>query len=585
MNTTKTWGKILPWALLPISLAHYSGFWLPFHSAKWLALYAVALAILPLLFFKPVIPKLSKWEWIGFLSVALLTLVHLFWFRPNSYEFSLLDRVSFLILLYAFWRAFSDKLSWSDFKIPLATLLIILSGVGLFQFLLSGKTSEMPYFSIAAMQGHANLASQLVGLSLVLFLSIFSWNKVSKSHQFIIFSISFISTIYLLMARGRSVVLALLGIGFLALILNFRKQKVFPWKKLVGAFILVYAAAVGLQVSQGFPLLDSLSFTIFSQKSPMVTFRADVWAQTLKMIQAYPLGVGVDRFIFSFIPFHKEGITLSYVNVAANPHNEFLRYLAEDGIGLSILFLGVFLWWGKKALAKRKGLGVIFLPVVFILFEMMFQFPLLIAPIVFLWAAILGFVLSQIYASEKTDPSVPINFVMGVMCLVFVGLVSKAYGSRFYEKSTVREKAKISCEWAPGNWNGCLQYARILAKEGALVEARMVVEQILERDPWNYAAIRHLAYIAMNQGDRLESCFHTWKYDDLFKGNSGLQDVYQKNCPKKWRDYFERKRPVKYYGRPKRNIAPEKLPSTSSPLKTEKSRQSRQGTKKPSSGN
>jgi uncharacterized protein HemY len=125
----------------------------------------------------------------------------------------------------------------------------------------------------------------------------------------------------------------------------------------------------------------------------------------------------------------------------------------------------------------------------------------------------------------------------------------RAAVSRALENSGDIFRAEVSCRAVSSNWRACLNYGKLLLGQGETTEARREVERVLEAEPWNFVAIRHLGQIALKQGDRLEACFLTWKYDDLFSGQSELSEQYVKNCPAKWRDYFTRKRPKKYYRR------------------------------------
>jgi O-antigen ligase len=544
------WGKwIWPLGLVVIALGFLPGAWLKFQYGKWVGVYFFALfALGPLLFWRPVFPALPKREGFALLALAALFGLHLFWFRPSGYEFSLLDRLSFLVLVLFSWRGFATgALEWRDFFWPLGAALGLVSAYGLWQVAQIGFPGQLPFTQLGSTFGYTNNAAQFLGLTLLL------WWCVPRNREWperlFFFLVSLASLSYLVLSRGRSALLAF-GLGLLVLgLLRFRpSRRTMVMPLALGSAALV--ALVGFQFAKGKSWAEVASFAIFAEKAPMVHYRADVWQQTLKMIVAKPLGVGVDRYAFEFLPFHRQGTTLSYTHLASTPHNEFLRYLAEDGIPLALLLFaawGFFFWAWWRAGAVHAG--VVGPALAFFLAEMLVQFPWQ-NPYPFSVGALLtGAMLSGFRKPFEPAGSALRTSLAAAAVFLFAVLVGRATVSRALETSADPFWAKVSCRAVPSNWQSCLNYSRLILSRGEVSAARVEVEAELAREPWNYAAIRHLGVIANRQGDLLESCFLTWKYDDLFHGKSDLSAAYEKNCPKKFRDYFKARRPEKYYRR------------------------------------
>lgn len=540
----KNWERFFwPAGLLLLTFFFLPGTWLPFQNGKWLLVYALAAGCLALLLFqRPVFPEMKRWQVAGLLGLGSLTLLHLFWFRPRGYEFSLLDRLSFFALAVGAWRGFSSgALRWRDFWWPMGAALGLVAIFGLWQITQFGFAADMPYLQVGSFFGHANNAAQFLGLTLLLWWAIprpqNRWAAATLA------AVSAVSLAYLLFSRGRSALIAfalgLLVFGFFQLRARKKITYFFPAAAILLAGGVVFAGILGLQ---------GKGFSLSAGKGPLVHYRADVWAQTLKMVKANPLGVGVDRFAFEFLPFHRQGDTISYTHLAFTPHNEFLRYLAEDG-ALALLFLAgwmifLWLWWKSGAVHKQ-----IILPAgMFFLAEMLVQFPWQNPYPFFVGALLAGAMASGIWERRAMAAHLWAKATSAVAVAVFLGLVGQAVISRSLEKTADVFWAKVSCRASPANWNSCLNYARLLLEKGDAAPARREIEALLELEPWNFAAIRHLGVVAARQGDNLEACFLTWKYNDLF-GKTDLSENYEKNCPEKWRKYFDRKRPEKYYRR------------------------------------
>jgi hypothetical protein len=271
------------------------------------------------------------------------------------------------------------------------------------------------------------------------------------------------------------------------------------------------------------------------------------WKSAWPMLKAFPLGLGPDRFPFEFLPFFKnagaEGL------LPLSPHNDYLRLWIEYGGALFVLFFAAFFYllvrWARKKGSRPLELALLSFIGLEMLFHAYWQNPFGLG----LGAILVGALAAAVWKRRMIPAYAGPKAVLGVALFFFLFCFGKTVLSGVFERSSSPFFARLACRAEPANWRACLNYGKVLFAGGETTEARRVVETELEREPWNFVAIRYLGVIALKQNDRLEACFLTWKYDDLFSGRSSVHEEYEKNCPARWRDYFQRKRPKKYYRR------------------------------------
>lgn len=500
----KNWERwLLPLGLLVVLLAS------DFSVVAALSLVCIGVALL----LKPVVPDLSKREWIGVAALAVLMLSHLFVFQPAGFEFSLLARVSFFGLLWYSWRGFTSQLRWDDFWWPLSAGAVLASAWGFYQVRAGSPVYGLP---------------ESVGAALVLWWALpRSKDLAAKIALPIVGGIA----IAFLLVSDLSV-LAAAAIGMLLVLGRERKKDALL--SLGGAVVLGVVCFFALRAPVG--------------EFPSIRQKTEVWRATTSLIQANPLGVGVDRFVFTFPTFSRAPAGDSAL--LYSPRNEFLRWAAEDGLPLSILFLLVFAyflraWWKKGAPEKWVALPV----GAFFLLQMVWSSPWQNPLPMAVGAVVLGAMGAGIWKRRMLPAHAGTRALLLVAWLFLLVCFGRVAVSRALERSDDVFRAQVACRAVSSNWRACLNYSRLLLAQGETTSARREVERVLEMEPWNFVAIRTLGSVALRQGDRLEACFLTWKYDDLFSGQSELSEQYQKNCPPKWRDYFSRKRPKQYYRR------------------------------------
>lgn len=551
---------LLPAGLLAVALLFWPGAWAPYSQGKWIAVYFIAtLASVVFLWRAPRLPRLPRFEMLFAFSLILAAGAAVVWHNPRGYEFALLDRLSFFAVFLYSWVAFRDgRVSWPDFWWPLALAVGAVSAYGLWQMWEIGFPGEMPYLAVASTFGHSNNTAQALALMLILWWCIpraprFAWVRPVVSAG---------ALAYFILLRGRSSLIAMAIALAVILWWRYREQgrKLFRQRALWISAGLMLAILVGLQLGNGKSFDDLIHFRVFAEKSSMLQWRMDIWAQTLKLIQEHPMGIGPGRFEYGFVPYHARGTTLSEGALAGNPHSELLRYSAEDGLPLTVFYLAALIYFLMAWWRKREGAAIIAPLLAFLAFEATCQFPFLNPFPDYLLAVVFGFMAATVRRESRDFPRVGGRIAGALVFCVLAFLTVKTTLARSYEHSRQKELSALSCRLVPLNWRSCLNAARLSLADHELGKAREFTEEILYDDPANFAAIRHLSIIAFQQGDRLEGCFLLWKYDSLFHGRSSLHDRFLGTCPKKWISYFELRRPENYNPRYMEFLARTKKP-------------------------
>lgn len=544
---------LLPIGLVLVICARFPPAWMQYHLAKWLGVYLIATAATLVAFARGFsLPALPKKAGIAVAGVAAAAIAHLFYFNSVNWVFSLLDRVSFFALaLLAFSQFRRKELCWEDFRRPFLGGLALVAAIGLWQMAEIGFPGVMPFTKVASTFGYANITAQFVAIAM-LFL-IFCGLPQLKAERWLTVAVLLSGLTYLFLLRGRSVLAGFLLAVAVALFYRWKSgQKLFRWSWVAGAVALVFTFLVGFQVAKGKTIGEALRFSMYAEKSEILVYRQDVWTQTLRMIADKPFGVGVDRFEFEFVPYHRFGSTISYASLELSPHNEFLRYLAEDGIPLALAFfvlLALLLraWWRNASVASR---GFHLPLLVFYGAEMLFQFPWQLGFPVYFGAILFGSLAAEAFAEYRLKESVS-GAVLSLLLLFQLIGTAQAFIVRSFENSDKPDRLAMVCRLVPADWRSCIKLARMEADLGNVPAARARLLAEMERAPWNFYAWRFMGMVALRGGDKLEGCFYHWRYLDLFqkydKEMQAVRELMGQICQDKWLEYFNRKRPTKYY--------------------------------------
>ena len=218
--------------------------------------------------------------------------------------------------------------------------------------------------------GNKNILAEFLGFSLVLFLAFIDSNDLKLKYSLKVLSAALI--VYLYFLECRSVFLALLVTCAFLLIrkrLKFRTlQEILCYAAVL--FALLHLPKPGFitinnvsQIKVEFPLLPS-TITNPTCRSFSLFERINFWKASWKMIQDHPWGVGSDRFDYAFLPYKMQFMPLREQEIEKSPHNEYLRFLSEEGLWVCflgcILMMSLFHQGFRAAQAKKSMLPGIF---------------------------------------------------------------------------------------------------------------------------------------------------------------------------------------------------------------------------------
>jgi hypothetical protein len=547
----------LPWATFLLAVGGLPGPRLPFSTGRWVLF--GALALLGFLLLRPQLPALKRRWLLSLTLVAVAFLAHQVWKVGWGLQIAAADRMAFWLVFLLSWQGFRvNELQWRDFFWPLGLALLVVSGWGHFQLLQFVQDSSLTdhYVAVSSLYGYSNNAGQFTALALALFFflprSPLQW---AQSFRWLVI---FSSLLFLGATLNRSAWLAL-AFG-IAVGLSFHYVRAEGLKnlkeKLLEAFRGQRAVILGsvlslMIVAGGFFVFGQDLAKAWSEKPQLSSWRLQIWKEAGQLLRDNPMGVGAGNYTFSVVPYRK-GQTQSETHVTHNPHNEWIRYIVEDGPVLaSVLFLFWLLllvaWWKNRG--SEAALVLVFFSVLAVEFTV--QFPVFNPMGSWFLAVMGGALLARVLAPAALSPLGPRAFLVFKL-LVIVGATAVYVPSSFarlHERSSDISRAKLACEWVPSNFEVCLWAAEGLMQEQKYGEARSLLKMVLEKQPHNWLAIRALAVVGWRDRDRLEACYYMWRYLQYFSDqNSDLRLTMGKQCPKRWINYFDRKRPDKYLG-------------------------------------
>ena len=110
--------------------------------------------------------------------------------------------------------------------------------------------------------------------------------------------------------------------------------------------------------------------------------RLALWSDSLRLVRDHPLGVGAGDFEHAFVPYQARGrLEPQETVVFRSPHNEYLRFLAEDGApvrgrGRAPLRAARGAEWRRAGAVPRRCARWSRAGGAFLAVEALFQFPL-----------------------------------------------------------------------------------------------------------------------------------------------------------------------------------------------------------------
>ena len=511
----------------------FHGFFDSYTIIKWVfILYSANLSILMFLFKTKslILPKLSR------LSLYIIALIVCFLlFNSYLHDVSLFSYENTRRFLFWGIAIFFLNLFWAEkeeafHKIEKAICITLT----VFLFLSLSQYIFRPHIPPYLTFGNINLAAEFVGFLLIFPFGALTrlWRESKKSIPLNLLSAASISYLYLTHCRSTYI-----GV-FIIISAAFYLYKA-PFKEVLK--ILTTAIIITIFIKGLVPWLYPEIYPEINLLPPLKGFssRGLLYIDTLKMIIENPLGVGVGRYEFASLPYlaniypqHNETM------IFLSPHNEFLHYLVEDGVILSLLFLLLtcsviyFYWNDVKRIFMNYPEFIYFS--IFLFVQSLFQFPLIESLPFFLTAMMIGYFFSFLKKDCLTYNLKHISrlTLIGVNFLAFmiftVSFLSKYISYNFPNDQNLN---KMACSFGNRDWFACLNVASTYINKGDYDKAESYALRTLTWQPLNYQGMKILGFVRLYQGNTKKACELFKKYDSFFQNKTTLHELIAKKCP------------------------------------------------------
>jgi hypothetical protein len=513
--------------LLVVPFVVYNGFSDPFTTIKWmLTLFSINASIFIFLFKTKslVLPKFPP----IFLYLLIFTL---FFIVFNSYYHNVPLYTYENVKRFLFWGAaiFFFNLFSSDpderfekFEQVIVFALTVFVGCGLLEFLF--YPDFPPYFTF----GNINLASEYVAFSIA-----FLWGRLTRIWQklqtsFSLNLVSALSIAYVYLTSSRYAYIAIILMSFFFILFNMKNIK--EVMKIIFMSLVIIGLIIFIKYLYPSPPPDLALLKDFST-------RWTLYVNTLKMIVETPLGVGVGQYEFASLPYLGEMFPgFNERTILHSPHNEFLRYLSEDGVIVSLLFffLGsslIYTFWKKIRKVFQEYTGFLYFSIVLFV-QSFFQFPLLEPYPYYLTSLLIGYFFSiakidfKIYVFSRLSKT--IFFILNLIVFtVLVFYFSFQYVSLHLSKDEMLNK--LACH-VGRNWFACLNVSSHYLHQGDLDQAEMHTRKTLEWQPLNFQGMKSLGFIYLYQGERRKACNLFKEFNSFFQDQSSLKNIISYEC-------------------------------------------------------
>lgn len=481
------------------------------------------------------IPKAPKWLVLGLCAIILLQLINIFTKNPlvwSDYLYYVVFFVGYFLFLYQDLVENGPDALASYARSLLASTFIIVP-IGILQ--LSGYPVIRTHLvsiieeNYASTFGNINYTGQFLAISSLFFLLGISVSKSKLSSR--LFFCGVISAVtYFSYLNTRSIIIGMtLALGWLLWRRSILDKKILGKIILTCLIVIPMSRYVISQIPR--PFADESRIT-------SAHIRLDMWSGSLKMIVDHPLGVGIDNFNFSFVPYRSDvSLQVGDNENILNPHNEFLAITAESGIPASLLIFGLGAFIILRFMKSKQAFDADvrysdFITGLMILYlvEMVFQFPLDGQ-----WSLIIGSLLTSfvmLTSFEQTTLAVGLvkraSLALGLFMLYSTVMW-------YLPMATLREsfdvnKAKFSCDERPQDWFACNRYAQAVYKAGDVANAEAILNAELKKQPNNWFAMGLLGQIFVETGRQQEGCELYRKVDRIFNGKSRTHDYIIKKC-------------------------------------------------------
>lgn len=445
------------------------------------------------------LPKLVR---TGLIMMGLTSLYTILALRGDAFVGPLLDRLSFLALVLALYQGMMRIEQANLISVVLVILYLWCQMLGLDFLDLTFGSRPNSFF------GNPNMLAQFLGLSF--FVQVH--NTENKWRDITLGVIA--ATIYYMGCR--SVFLGVvLGVPFL----HWSKKSALSTALTTLIFIGAYSAFPHLTVGKK-QMQESTQVQGADGNGSTWEIRKTLWTSALSVWKDHPMGVGAGGFEFSDTPYRVGTNTPNAEFLTYNtPHNEFVRYLVEEGpvyvVGALFFLLPLIrrerLMWGMTA---------------FIFVECFFQFPFMNAASFFY----LAFWVSRLLYQGATFVTPPRwRYLLGLLLLVLFVRVS--YTSYLISnKHNLPQEMELACRLNPASWRACIYKAITLMTVDKYKQADDAYQYLHHHYPHMYPALRHEAINHFKLNNTHDGCFALWKFDILLGGKHSLRQVYELYC-------------------------------------------------------
>jgi O-antigen ligase len=532
-----TWGRraaiadgLIAVAAVAVPLVSSSAFVDQYTTVKWYVLHATAAVWLMV---EVWIQGSARWpafvreQRVAFASLAALAVWSTFRAGAAQAVSPLADRTACAVLvLCAAWAFQRRPAAVRALVAGLALSVAATIALGLAQ---AGGVALPPALAAregpAALFGNVNIAAQFVGLALVLVIAApLDMRRPSAWNAFrAVLAVG--GALYLYILASRSVVVALAAC---VVVLASRGRRRLA---LIGAAVAIAA----LLVWHPWPRRDP---AVAAHKAASVELRLALWADTTALVRDWPLGVGVGNFEDAFLPYQASGrLEPQEALVFRNPHDEYLRYLAEDGlpfVAVAVALLAMLVRRWRASPARSPLLAVMVAGWgTFLAVEAVFQFPLALA------FGALAAALTAGAALASVDPEDALLRRSATWRLggTVVGLMLLAASARIAWSEVLYVRGpddlgsqRRACALDARNLPACVTAAWLEVRDGDPVAATARLDAVLAGAPHYPPALKLLGEIAHMQGNAAEACRRLGAYDALFRGRSSVHGAAVEAC-------------------------------------------------------
>ncbi|MBT4139903.1 MAG: tetratricopeptide repeat protein [Candidatus Latescibacteria bacterium] len=252
--------------------------------------------------------------------------------------------------------------------------------------------------------------------------------------------------------------------------------------------------------------------------------RVELWANTLKMIRTYPLGVGLGNWQYWY-PYFALGEHINVKAAPERPHNDLLWITAELGIiGLlsfaTILISAGFILYQILKVPNPHHLTALSLMAIVIayLIEGLFSFPRAqIMPNLYFWFALGGLALINLThkTTHKTPTAQPAKyfflFAIPLLCLSIQITFKRIQYDRHHLKvhtsertadwTTVIEEANQAYQYGTLRANTSIAHGRALYRTREFLKAKDAYTIALTRHPYSLNAYNNLGIVHRRLGE------------------------------------------------------------------------------------